>query len=192
MRRKILLMVFVLALLVVGSGCDFFKINNPDGGEGHVADWYPPTNPKIALQNLEWCYNNAEYYDRYETLIHDNFTFYFSEHDVNDPDDPLPATYNKTEDLQSTRDLFENDGIGAENIDLHLDIKSYLPPGGDATTERVSHIPYDLYVNVPAREITYHANHTASFELTRQDDDDDDSEDARWYISKWWDEYTGG
>ena len=187
MRRKILLMVFVLALLAVGSSCDFFKISNPGDNDRHVADWYDPTNPKIALQNLEWCYNNAQYYDRYETLIHDNFTFYFSEHDVNDPDDPLPATYNKVEDLESTLGLFENDGIGAENSDLTLSLpEDYYPPGDDETTERISHIPYDLSVTVPAKNITYHAQHTASFELTRQDDDD--SENARWYISKWWDE----
>jgi len=187
MRRQIILIVFVLTLLVVGSGCDLFAIKDPGDGDENVADWYAPTNPKIALNNLEWCYDNAQYYDKYETLIHDSFTFYFSERDQSQG---LPATYNKTEDLDVTLGLFENDGIGAENIDLTLSIPdNYLPPGDDETTERMEHIAYDLWVTVSNENITYHAQHTASFELTRQDDVD--SNEARWYISKWWDEYTG-
>ncbi len=195
MRRQILLTVFVLALLVVGSGCDFFKITTPDNPDPRVKDWYPPTEPKIVLQNLEWCYNFTMYYDKYETLIHDEFTFYFSEHDQNDPTEPLPATYNKTEDLEATQGLFENDGIGAENIDLTLKIPSdYLAPGDDVFVYKINHVPYDLYVTVPAENITYHASHNASFELIRLDDDDDgddDTSEVRWYMRKWWDEYTG-
>jgi len=192
MRRQILLTVLVLVLLVGGIGCDLIKINTPKDPKKRVEDWYSPTNPKIALQNLEWCYNFTMYYDKYDTLIHDNFTFYFSEHDQNNQDNPLPATYNKTEDLGATLRLFENDDIGAENIDLTLSIPDdYLPPSDDVdgATDRINHVPYDLYVTVPSQSVTYHASHTASFEMTRQDDVD--GTEARWYISKWWDEYTG-
>ncbi|MCD4732831.1 hypothetical protein K8R78_01185 [bacterium] len=177
---RVLLLGLIAVSLFVAIGC----IDPQIPPTTPPVEWQNPTNPKIVLENLEWCYNNAMYYDRYETLIHDSFTFYFSERDQGQG---LPATYNKVEDLQSTQSLFENDAIGAQNIDLTLAIpENYLPPADDETTERMSHIPYDLYVTIPAESMTYHAQHTASFELTRQDDAGSDQ--ARWYIGKWWDE----
>ncbi len=178
---RVLLLGLFAGMLILSVGCIDPHIPPPPPPP---PEWQDPTDPEIVLENLEWCYNNAMYYDRYETLIHDNFTFYFSAFDQGEG---LPATYNKVEDLESTRGLFESEGIGAENIDLTLALPAnYLPPGDDAITERISHIPYNLYVSIPDKEITYHAQHTASFELTRQDDAGYDK--ARWYMSKWWDE----
>jgi|GEM_PF-1728232 len=179
---RALLLVLIVFMFILGVAC---SPASPDVYE-RPTDWYSPINPKIALENLVWCYNNAAYYDRYETLIHDDFIFYFSEHDR---DNGLPATYNKTEELEVALGLFENEQIGPENIDLDLYLpEDYLPPADDETIDNISHVTYDLSVTLDHIQVTYHAQHTASFELTRQDDAD--SDEARWWISKWWDEYN--
>lgn len=170
--------LFVLALLVSVSLLGCTKTPTDPGDE-------TPTQATVkgTIELLEDYYCNANSED-YPNLLNENdFAFYFSEHDQNDPDDPLPASYNYTEDVAATTALFEHEGIGAENIDLTLAIPEFDEPAEGTDTFRVEHIPYDLYVTVPAQYITYHAQHTCSFELTRVD--------GKWLITKWWDEYTG-
>ncbi len=175
--------LFVLALLVSVSllGCTKTPADPGDPGPG---DPTPQITVRQTINSLEYVYNNADAEDYPNLLDEDSFRFYFSEHDQNDPDDPLPAYYNYVEDVAATTSLFENEGIGAENIDLTLAIPEFDEPAEGTDTFRVEHVPYDLYVTVPADYITYHAQHTCTFELTRVD--------GKWLITKWWDEYTGG
>jgi len=128
---------------------------------------------------LEDYYNSASV-GGYQTYLLSIFTFHFSEHDQNQG---LPATYDYTEDVASTRSLFEHEGIGADNIDLTFAIPEFDEPAEGTNTFKVELIPYDLYVTNSLDQITYHAQHTCSFELIRID--------GNWYISQWWDEVHG-
>jgi len=169
--------IFVLALLmsVFVLGCT---------GPADPVDEIPPqATVKGVIELLEDYYVNANSADYPNLLDENSFTFYFNEHDQNDPDNPLPATFNYIEDVAATTRLFENEDIGAENIDLTLAIPEFDEPAAGTDTFRVEHIPYDLYATIPSQSVTYRASHTCSFELIRID--------SNWYISKWWDEYTG-
>ncbi len=167
--------LFVLALLVSVSLLGCTKTPADPGDE-------TPTQATVkgAIGVLEECYNAADF-EVYRNLLNENdFTFYFEGYD---PDDPLSATYNYVEDIDSTRNLFDHHDAGVLDIDLTLTIPEFDEPAVGTDTFTVEEVPYDLYVTVPADNIIYYASHTCKFEFTRVD--------GKWLITKWWDVVSG-
>lgn len=181
---KALVIIGLLAVGLLVLGCDLFAIADPgDGDSGDDLQWQEPSTPKIVLEDLEWSYDNAEYYDKYENLIHDDFIFYFDPQDV---DQGLPASWGKQDELDATKNLFEN--VGAANIELSLTLTDYQPPEDTDTEHIYNNVPYNLRVTMPDEDLIYvaqgHGNYTTKIDGTLDNGLD------RWWLVTWYDIVT--
>jgi len=112
--------------------------------------------------------------DVYESLLTDDFTFYFDPWDVGGD---IPFSWGFDEEITAFNNLF--DAVGAENVDVELDLEGVTEPEEGAVTYTVENIPYTLHVTVPDDDIIYLAQAHLNMELTMVDDE--------WVITEWWD-----
>jgi hypothetical protein len=158
---------FIILLLVLGTL--FIACDSPTDTK--------PTPIADALKALETAYNNADLTAYKATLDASSYLFHFSESDQQDPDWDAPETYSYEEDTNSTENMFN--AVGAENIELTLTLPEFEEPGDDVNTFIVEEVGYDLYVTIPAYNITYHAQHVCKIEMTKVD--------GVWLITDLWD-----
>jgi len=172
----------VILVLFAGLGCDLFSI--PKEPEDPVPEWQLPLTPRAVIEDIEWCYNNADG-PSYTTLLdEDNFVFYFDPGDVGgDLDIPVSWTYDL--EVDATQNLFY--AVGAPNITLELTIDEDDEPGPYDIMFRLDDVAYELHVYVPEDDMNYIANAHANFELSKFEDDDGL---MRWWLTKWWDKVT--
>ncbi|HUT98725.1 MAG TPA: hypothetical protein VM054_06580 [bacterium] len=176
----------VILVLFAGLGCDLFSIP-PGGGGDDQSEWQDPLTPRAVIEDIQWCYNNANG-PFYGTLLdHDNFVFYFDPSDVGgDHDIPISWTYQA--ETTATQNLFI--AVGAANITLTLDFSDSgdTEPGPYDTSFDISTVKYFLRVVVTEEDIIYQANEQANFELSKFPDDKGMD---RWWLTKWWDLKNG-
>jgi len=176
MRRTII--PAVILVLLAGLGCDIFRIPTNGNGNGGELQW-PPLTPRAVIENIQWCYNNANlvYYSLLLDVV--NFVFYFDDQDV---DQGLPPSWTYNEEIEATGNLF--DAVGAANITLVLNFEGSgdtEPPPGDTEFE-IKDVGYDLRVITP--EVIYQANAHANFHLSQFEDGEGL---MRWWLTLWWD-----
>lgn len=172
--RRAAALFLPVALVLLVSGCDLWKV--PTTSDPRDGEFLPPTDPRSVVENIAWCYNNADI-DRYTLLLDDDFTFYLDQDDVQDFG--LPESWGYDEELRRTRLLFEN--ALAIELSLYLD-DGYEPPGETDSEYYVNGVGYSLFVQVDDQG--YNAQGNADF-LTLRHGGWQGAD--RWWINKWWD-----
>jgi hypothetical protein len=115
--------------------------------------------------------------DVYESLLTDDFTFYFDPWDVGGD---IPFSWGFDEEITAFNNLFG--AVGAENVDVTLDLEGITEPEEGAVTYKVEGIPYEVHVYDEAAEpepIMYLAEGLLDMEFKKVD--------GEWVITKWWD-----
>jgi hypothetical protein len=119
--------------------------------------------------------------DTYKGLLdEDTFTFYFAPEDV---EYGLPLSWEYTEEIEAVTKLF--DALGAENVDVQLDLDGVTEPESEDGTYRVNGIPYEVRVYDEAAEpepILYLAEGWLNMELKKVE--------SEWVITIWWDIFS--
>jgi hypothetical protein len=161
------------SLMLVGLSCT----TGTDGEEGVPHDQSSVLGALLLFVDV-W---NSGDVDTYENLLDDNFTFYF---DPGDVDYGLPESWGYVAEMEAYENLF--DAVGAENVDVTLDLSGVTEPGDGTDTCLVEEVPYQVYVIVSYGEydVTYIARGNLDMGLTRAD--------GGWIITKWWDWDTDG
>jgi len=176
----------VVLILFAGLGCDLFSIP-PDGGGGGQDEWQEPLTPRAVIEDIQYCYNTANY--PYYTILLDvdNFVFYFDPQDVQKYD--LPTSWTYVDETEATLKLF--DAVGASNIVLGLDFSGCgnTEPDPNVTTFDIDNVAYTLRVTVPDKDLIYLAQAHANFELSKFEEED--THLMRWWLTLWWDMVTG-
>jgi hypothetical protein len=177
--RKAIIPAVVLVLFV-GLGCDLFSIPSDSGGDESELQW-PPLTPRAVIEDIEWCYNNANLNFYPLLLDEDHFVFYFAPTDVGGD---IPVSWAYKDEITATTNLFE--AVGAPNIDLLLDFSEVEnpDPGPYDTEWDLNRVAYKLVVYVAEEDRKYVANEHASFRLSKFEDED---QVMRWWLWKWWD-----
>lgn len=111
--------------------------------------------------------------DTYEGLLdEDTFTFYFDPEDV---DYGLPFSWGYEDEIEAYTNLF--DAIGAENIDVQLNLDEVTEPEEGTNTCLVVDVPYAVSLKV--EDSTYQAFGNLDMQLEKTG--------GQWYITDWWD-----
>src|SRR4030042_1727753 len=76
--------------------------------------------------------------ETYKGLLDENFTFYFDDMDV---DGDIPTSWHYDEEIAAVGNLF--DALGAENVDVQLDLDGVAGPAGGGVTYKVEGIPHE-------------------------------------------------
>ncbi|MCX7020873.1 MAG: hypothetical protein NTW26_01105 [bacterium] len=116
--------------------------------------------------------------DAYESLLTDDFTFYFDPRDVGYHD--IPESWGLVDEMTAYNNLF--DAVGAENVQVQLDLDGVTEPEEGAETYKVENIEYDVLVfdeNADPEPIMYLATGLLDMELMKVD--------GEWVIINWWD-----
>ncbi|OGD72376.1 MAG: hypothetical protein A2Y64_00040 [Candidatus Coatesbacteria bacterium RBG_13_66_14] len=181
--RKAIIPAAIL-IIVAGLGCDLFSI--PPGGDGDdQGEWQEPLTPRAVIEDIQWCYNNANGPFYSILLDADNFVFYFDPWDVQHEDLPISWLYD--DEVEATQNLF--DKVGAANIDLTLDFSESgdTEPGTYDTTFDIPNVRYSLLVTVTEEDIIYKAEAHANFTLSKFQDN---TGLMRWWLTIWSDKVT--
>ena len=184
MKRAI---IPALALFIAaGLGCDLFR--PPENGNGNGGGWKEPLTPRAVIEDIEWCYNEANA-NFYEILLdRDNFVFYFDPADIQDRG--LPPSWTYDEEVQATRNLFDAAGEGRATISLTLSFEDSgdTDPKPNDTEFEIKDVGYVLKVFVPEKETLYLAEAYAQFTLSKFEDPI--THQMRWWLTLWWDKVT--
>jgi hypothetical protein len=177
----------VILVLFAGLGCDLFSIP-PGGGGGGESEWQDPVTPRAVIEDIEWCYNNADG-PSYGTLLdEDNFVFYFDPDDVGGEHD-IPPSWLYLQETTATQKLF--DAVGSANITLQLAFTGPTEPNPGDISFAMDNVNYDLSVydeNAEDGPTTYMATGHANFVLSKFTD----GSRLRWWLTIWYDVATGG
>jgi hypothetical protein len=183
--KKAIIPAVVLALFA-GLGCDLFSIpaNGGDGdGEG---EWQEPLSPRAVIEDIQYCYNTADYTDYTILLDEDNFVFYFDPKDVQEHGLPISWLYQA--EIEATDHLFT--AVTAANISLTLtfngDDSDYEPNPMD-TSFTMNNIEYDLTVydeDADPEPTIYKATGHGDFILSKFEDN---AGLMRWWLTIWHD-----
>jgi hypothetical protein len=186
----VLLAVLVLAL----GGC----WNPFDPGPGPInqipeADYHDRLTPEDVIHNLQTSYvdmNAVEYLD----CLSEDFIFYPTADDVQNPNNPLPPEWYKDTETRTHQAMFA-DGSNVESISLTLtetsrDYHEGIPE--DPTDDiYVINMDVDLRVNV-IPDITLLATAPSQFWFRVDQDQPDDPEVIWWEIYLWYDDPVRG
>ncbi len=113
--------------------------------------------------------------DTYEGLLdEENFTFYFDPRDV---DYGLPFSWGYEDEIEAYTNIF--DAVGAENVDVQLDLDGVAEPEGDVETYSVIDILYEIDVYVEEESVTYKGSGQLNMKLVKTG--------SQWVITLWWD-----
>jgi len=121
--------------------------------------------------------------ETYKVLLdEDDFTFYFDPWDV--AYGYVPEKWGYEEEIQAVTNLF--DVVGAENVDVELNLEGVAEPWEGADTYKVFYIPYAVHVHWGEEwgDITYATGNIHSMEFTLTEEG--------WVISEWRDEGLPG
>jgi hypothetical protein len=156
--------------LMVFAAC----VNTTDPGDGVPHDRTTVLGTLLLFVDV---WNDCDI-DTYKGLLdEDDFIFYFDPQDV---DWGLPPSWDYDAEIQAVGNLF--DAIGAENVDVELDLDDVAEPEGDVDTYTVTDIPYDVRVCDEDAEwgpTVYIATGLLDMEF--------EYTDGGWVITKWWD-----
>lgn len=178
--RKAIIPAVILTLFA-GLGCDLFSI--PQDGVPRVSEWQEPLSPKAVIEDIEWCYNNADWLSYTTLLDHDNFVFYFDQQDWGGEHD-IPPSWLYEQEVTATQKLF--DAVGSANIELQLAFTNPTDPNPGDVSFVMNNVNYDLSVhdeNADPVPTTYKATGHADFELSKFTD----GGGLRWWLTIWHD-----
>jgi hypothetical protein len=145
----------------------------------------PPdlSTPGRTLESLARVWNITRSSDDYALLLSTNYHFYFAPGDVGKhlkDGYTIPTNWNKTEDVQSTANMFVNPSEGGA-YDISMDILNsadydYDPGGTDFTADNVL---MQIYIWPTGPDFAYLATGTFVFDFKKID--------GSWLISGWHD-----
>ncbi len=167
-------MRFLTIPIVVGLMVFVACVNTTDTGDGVPHD---QTTVLGTLLLFEDVWNNGDMLTYSVLLDEDTFTFFFATEDTGDD---IPVSWGYTEEIMAVTNLF--DAVGAENVDVALDLSEVEEPEGDADTYQVNGIPYDVRLydeNADPCPTMYRAVGRLDMELKWKD--------GEWVITVWWD-----
>ena len=124
MRFKTIMMVCCLAVLATSCSDDETTPTNVQ-----TSKYQNLTQRDHVLENLERAYNDRNI-NEYDKVLDDNFLFFFSLDDVNDPDNPAPSQWDRLTDTASARNMFNPNWDGGNGRDPIVSITltlQYLP-----------------------------------------------------------------
>jgi hypothetical protein len=192
---SVLLAVFVLTL----GGCwNPFAPDEGDPVEIEPADYHDRLTPEDVLHNLQTAYiwmDSGEYLD----CLSEDFEFYPSDSDVNDPQNPVDPIWWKTDEQEIHENMFAHDS-GVASITLTLTIAGIVYdeniPEDPVDDTWICRVDVDLRVNL-YEGITYLATAPSEFHMRIDIDQPNpvpDPEDVLWLeINYWFDlEERGG
>jgi hypothetical protein len=163
------LSVIGMALFVCLSCC-----TGTDGdGNG-----YDRTTVLGTLSLFEDVWNDGDV-DTYESLLAEDFTFYFDPADVGGGWG-IPPSWGYEEEIQAYTNLF--DAVGEENVDVVLDFSEVTEPEEGVDTFKVEDVPYEVLVHIEEEGLILPARAHLDMELTKVD--------GEWFITDWWDRVT--
>ncbi len=180
------LAIILLAALALGlAGCSLFA---PEGGDppGDGGGYKERTTCPNVIHNLIRSYQEMEA-DEYDLLFADGFEFWLNPGDLNDPENPLPASWGRTEDSEITHNMLD-DGTDVITITLTLtqigsevEIPGPLP-GDPSTWEYVYGV--DLFVYLPA-DLTLWANAASRYTFAVDPNETGPNGETLWEVTKW-------
>jgi hypothetical protein len=160
--------------IVVGLMVFVACVNTTGTGDGVPHD---RTTVLGTLLLFEDVWNDGDM-DTYKFLLdEDTFIFYFDDEDTGGG---IPPSWGYNDEIDAVTNLFN--ALGAENVDVELDLDDVAEPEGDVDTYTVTDIPYDVSVyddNADPEPTTYLASGRLDMEL--------EYADGEWVITKWWD-----
>ena len=137
MKRTIHGIATLAICLLVFNSCIFDPQTKPPGLE-------PPTSkPYKSLKqrdhvffNLEKAYNEMQK-DQYNRILDENFTFFFSQNDIDDPDTNVPIEWGRGREVTSATNMFSGfDPPGDEEPITDIDLDLTYTPGEDTWTRQ--------------------------------------------------------
>jgi hypothetical protein len=193
MRLSLLRRLAVPALLAVFAcllaGCwNPFAPPGGEGGGGGTADFKVRTSPANVLHNIETAYeyrNAGEYLD----CLSEDFIFYPSDEDVQDPDLNIPPEWEKAEETTMHTNMFD-DGSDVESIALTLTDSNITYDEGDPSDPDDDTYIYeedvDLRVNLSGGLILL-ASTPSEYHFRVDIDQTGPNGERLWEIYKWFD-----
>ncbi|MCX7020874.1 MAG: hypothetical protein NTW26_01110 [bacterium] len=154
-----------------------FCLSCSTGTDGEDGVPHDQTTVMGTLLLFEDVWNDGDM-DTYKVLLDEGFTFYFDPQDVGGDSD-IPPSWGYTMEIMAVTNLFN--AVGAENVDVDLDLSEVTEPEEGVNTYMVRDVPYEVcvYVEDEFDSITYIARGNLDLELKKVDDE--------WVIINWWD-----
>ncbi|MBD3237359.1 MAG: hypothetical protein GF330_11685 [Candidatus Eisenbacteria bacterium] len=108
------------ALIVLGLyGCPFMPDQDDGGGNGGVVITFEPrTSPENLCENLMSAYKERSIVE-YESLLAEDFTFYFSEEDQSRPE--IPEQWGRNEEIEAHEGMFDGEYVQTLSLDFVYD-----------------------------------------------------------------------
>ena len=184
---RLKLAVVLLAALALGlTGCSLFAPENGDP-PGTTGDTYKErtTRPNV-IHNLIRAYQEMES-DEYINLLADEFEFWLNPGDLNDPENPLPPYWGKTEEADIAHNMLD-EGTNVITITLTLtqigaEQEIEGPNPGDPSTWEVVY-GVDLFVYLSGDLILW-ANAASQYTFGVDPNETGPNGETLWEIQKW-------
>ncbi len=136
---RYLYLMLIPAILL--AGCESTRISE---SELRKLDWC--STPGKTLEQLGWVWSQNREMENHSLLLTDDYHFYFANSIAGDPLDDgyiIPASWDKTEDVQATQNMFEEAYNTSLNITNWEDY-DYDPGGTEFTAAVVNFQLYNL------------------------------------------------
>ncbi|MCK4408838.1 MAG: hypothetical protein KAW67_02060 [Candidatus Eisenbacteria sp.] len=189
--RRLAVFVLLAVFAVTLSGC--WNPFAPDKGDPvpiPPADYHDRLTPEDVLHNLKTAYI-WKHVDPYLDCLSEDFTFYPSEEDLQnpDPDHPMPEDWSKAEERAMHINMFTG-ANAVESITLTLtEITSVFDEGdpGDIWDDTWTLVEgVDLMVNLYG-DLSYLATAPSEYHLRRDIDQPTENDGSWWEIYAWFD-----
>jgi len=168
--------VYVLLAVMLLTGCDLFRVRDAET-PGTAAPWNDfATTWQLALQNLEYCYEDSRNAVRYTGIFLSDYRFHFAPQDVSDYS--LPSTWSRSEEqdmIQLLHTHYKNLSVELQSVDQADVISS-----SEAVLYRQYTLSGVLREGDGSRQTLASGNLELHYKL----------EYGYWYIDKWYD-YRG-
>lgn len=169
--------ITILLALIALTGCDLFKLREPSEPDPKAAPWNEPASTVgLALQNLEYAYEDSRNAVNYRGIFHENFRFYFATQDVTDFSTPAEWNRNQEQDM-----LFN---LHRRYDSINIDFAPLETPDELGANEAKIYRSYTIKAKTfsSPRVIDLAQGHTELHYLRAYD---------RWYLYKWKDYRSG-
>jgi len=189
-RRLAVSMLLAVLVLTLGGCWNPFAPDEGDPVEIDPADYHDRLTPEDVLHNLRTAYiwkNAGEYLD----CLSEDFIFYPSDEDVQDPDLEIPPEWYKSNEENMHENMFAN-GSDVESISLTLTsgdpLYDYGDPSDPLDDTCICIVDVDLRVNLYG-DLTYLATAPSEFRMridTDQPNPVPDPDDVLWWEINFW------
>lgn len=184
-RTALASLATLATLFVLLTGC---ATNNVSPGPQQGPGYDLRTTPENVLENIELAYEEMDPEGYLDTMSED-FIFYPSDRDVQDPDMQIPPEWYKTDETTMHENMFdESSDVVSVSLTLTTITATFDEgnPGDSSDDLWIYEMAVDLRVNVMGG-LTYLATTPSEFHMRVDQDQTGPGGMALWEVFKWYD-----